>query len=169
MTKFDLGVETRRDKVDVMHLLWEVAGEIGFQAEMKGQSLTIERIELDTKVPGDELQLRQALRNLIGNAVKYTPAGGTITLSLEHESNMAKIKVQDTGYGIPASDLPHIFDFYRVVAMAMTRSKAGLGWRSQINHRDIKERLMYRASRAKVVALPSVCHARLGKNFQQPY
>ena len=57
-------------------------------------------------VQGDALQLRQALRNLIGNAIKYTPDGGTVTLSLEHKSNMAIIHIRDTGYGIPAADLP---------------------------------------------------------------
>jgi signal transduction histidine kinase len=55
------------------------------------------------------------LRNLIGNALKYTPDGGAITLSTERHADMIHIHVRDTGYGIPPADLPHLFNrFYRV-------------------------------------------------------
>ena len=115
LTKMDLGAESRHDTLDLTAVLWEIADEFQPQAEAKRQLLTIGDTAPNSIVQGDALQLRQALRNLIGNALKYTPDGGTITLSLQQDAGMVQIKIKDTGYGMPASELPHIFDrFYRV-------------------------------------------------------
>lgn len=115
IAKMDLEAKLKTEIVNVTQLLWETADELQPQAQAKRQLLALEKTEPNSQVRGDALQLRQALRNLIGNAIKYTPPGGVITLSNEHLSQMLKIHVRDTGYGIPAADLPHIFDrFYRV-------------------------------------------------------
>jgi signal transduction histidine kinase len=66
---------------------------------------------------GDHDALRRVIRNLIDNAIKYTPAGGLITVSALETDNQLAISVSDTGTGIPEADLPHIFDkFYRAEA-----------------------------------------------------
>ncbi|MFN8591126.1 MAG: PAS domain S-box protein [Thermomicrobiales bacterium] len=58
----------------------------------------------------DPSQVRRVLDNLIGNAIKYSPAGGTIEIGLAREDGVAVLTVRDEGIGIPASDLPHIFE-----------------------------------------------------------
>jgi signal transduction histidine kinase len=75
------------------------------------------------------LQLRQALCNLLGNAIKYTPADGTIKLSVDVKEQHLTVSVKDTGYGIPPEDLPFIFDrFYRSHNRAMKKVDSnGLG------------------------------------------
>jgi len=65
-------------------------------------------------VHADRNRIRQLLLNLVTNAVKYTPAGGEISLGLETQPDAVVLTVADTGIGIAAGDLPHIFDrFWR--------------------------------------------------------
>jgi len=79
----------------------------------------------DLWVKGDAHKLDQLVGNLVGNAIKYTPDGGTITLSLFQDGEWARLDVADTGIGISPEHLPHIFDrFYRV---DRARSRAGGG------------------------------------------
>lgn len=79
-------------------------------------------------VLGDELRLSQVLRNLLGNAIRHTSAG-SVTVSVSVSDGFAEVRVDDTGEGIPAEDLPHIFErFYRAdTARAADTGGAGLG------------------------------------------
>jgi two-component system sensor histidine kinase VicK len=63
--------------------------------------------------------MRQVIRNLLSNAIKYSPAGGAITVALLASHDTLALRITDTGLGIPAADLPYIFDkFYRVQTSA---------------------------------------------------
>lgn len=78
-------------------------------------------------VLGDQTRLTQLLVNLVGNALKYTPTGGTVTVSLAAEGGEALLAVTDTGIGIAPDHLPHLFErFYRVDA-ARSRDEGGAG------------------------------------------
>jgi signal transduction histidine kinase len=89
-------------------------------------------VNLETSIPKDALLveadialLERALSNLIDNALKYTPEGGSATVGLESAAERIRIRVSDTGPGIPAEDLPFIFDrFYRGKSR---KSRSGVG------------------------------------------
>ena len=75
----------------------------------------------------DPKLLQQAIRNLLDNAIKYTSAPGVVKLKLEVKPRQIIIRVQDTGIGIPAADLPHIFERFYRVDKARTRHTGGCG------------------------------------------
>jgi two-component system, OmpR family, sensor kinase len=90
------------------------------------RQVVIERQE-DLWVKGDAHRLDQLIGNLVGNAIKYTPDGGTITLSLYQDGDWARLDVADTGMGIPAEHLPHIFERFYRVDKARSRRSGGSG------------------------------------------
>jgi two-component system, OmpR family, sensor kinase len=78
-------------------------------------------------VLGDSDRLKQLILNLVDNAIKYTPIGGEVTMSLTKGVDDAKLVVHDTGIGIPTADLPYIFDRFYRVDKARTRAQGGSG------------------------------------------
>jgi signal transduction histidine kinase len=102
------------EPLDLCEVACEAASGVRPLAERKGQTLAV---ALDGVLPieGDRLKLHQALTNLLDNAVTYTPQGGIIRLTARRERGRAVLAVRDTGSGIAARHLPHLFEpFYRV-------------------------------------------------------
>jgi len=114
--------------VELDLLVTEVFQEMSILA---GGKLHVHLNEIDqVLVTGDRDRLKQVLINLVANAIQYTPPGGEVFLSLEKIGEQARIICRDTGPGIPAEDLPHIFDRFYRAEKSRTRGKAtgfGLG------------------------------------------
>ena len=88
------------------------------------------RFEITTTpvwIEGDAVRIEQIVSNIIGNAVKYTAAGGKITIALSVEADEAVLRVQDDGYGIVPELLPHIFDLFVQGERTLDRAQGGLG------------------------------------------
>ena len=78
-------------------------------------------------VRADPVRLEQIIWNLLNNSIKFTPAGGRITVGLEEEANQIVLTVSDNGQGIDASFLPHIFEIFRQADAGTNRAQAGMG------------------------------------------
>lgn len=79
------------------------------------------------RILGDEGRLQQIIWNLVANAVKFTPRSGTITIRIVHAGSVLRLTVQDTGKGIDASYLPHVFEPFSQEDGGITRSHEGIG------------------------------------------
>lgn len=112
--------ETGQVILQKQHLdLVEVADGVvdQFQIPAEGADVTLQFIDRVPHCTGefDRVQIERMLSNLLSNAVKFTPPGGEVRVSIDRRDDVAEIRVEDTGEGIPAEHLPHIFDrFYRV-------------------------------------------------------
>lgn len=90
-------------------LLREMAELYASRAEQAGLSFTLTGAEVEAEITGNEMQLRSAVGNLLENAIKFTPEGGHIGLTLEEDGEGWVIRVTDTGIGIPPEEIPHLF------------------------------------------------------------
>ena len=107
-------------------LIREVVGY--HEVEIGAKNLTVEYVfELDGPVVCDSLRLRQVLSNLVGNAVKFTPAGGRIIVRAKKEGDRVTCEVTDTGIGIPENQAGNIFGRFTQVDMTDSRQAGGLG------------------------------------------
>jgi CheY-like chemotaxis protein len=78
-------------------------------------------------VAGDRDRLQQVLWNLVSNGVKFTPVGGTVSVTLTRQDREVRVAVSDTGIGISPAFLPHVFDRFRQADGSLTREHGGLG------------------------------------------
>jgi signal transduction histidine kinase len=113
--------------VDVTGLA--VTARESMRAEFAGKGVLL---SLDTPphalvVWGDADRLRQILVNLLGNALKFTPLGGQVSLRVDEHNGHARIVVSDTGEGIPTKFLPYVFDRFTQAETGSTRHHGGLG------------------------------------------
>lgn len=138
LAQTEIGIALHMQPVVLDDLLLEVYRELHPLAT----NVTL-RVAVDEQanVPGDRDRIKQALLNLAANALQNTPSGGTVTLGLSTEGDCAVIAVRDTGPGIPADLLPHLFDrFYRGPKAQLRRTGgAGLGlaivkWVAEAHH-----------------------------------
>jgi PAS domain S-box-containing protein len=96
-------------------------------AEAKQIRIDKEFAVMPGMVAGDPHRLQQILWNLLSNALKFTPRGGTVKVSVEREGDQIAISVRDSGIGIPADFLSHVFERFRQADSTTTREHGGLG------------------------------------------
>jgi PAS domain S-box-containing protein len=115
----------RATDVDINDILMEAI------ARASTSTVTVEfKSDLDARLPivaGDRDRLIQVVSNLVNNAVKYSPEGGTVTLTSRVEGTYALISVTDTGIGIPAEEIGHVFERFRRVRSGAAQSIPGTG------------------------------------------
>lgn len=114
--------------VDVAPIIREAVESFAPEMVRKGISHAMDIDSSLAHVSGDREKIRIILVNLLQNAVKFTPNGGTVTVTARHDANEVRIDVQDTGVGIPEHEQQRIFDrFYRVKRKGMQEAGTGLG------------------------------------------
>ena len=125
ISKTESGVDKLAcEKVNIAGLVQEACELFEPSAEDKGITLSCSAPGV-SELAGDARMLQRMLANLLDNAIKYTPAGGVVTVSISENNTQILVSVKDTGFGISPADLPRIFErFYRC---DQSRSKPGIG------------------------------------------
>jgi signal transduction histidine kinase len=131
LARLDAGTaDLEMSPVDMAALLQNMGAKFGLQADRAGIDLKVHLAPGLPALVGDGDRLAQVFTNLVDNALKFTPRGGSVTLRAAQDRDELEISVADTGSGIPAEAVPHIFDrFYQADASRQggERHGAGLG------------------------------------------
>ncbi|MCB0212699.1 MAG: HAMP domain-containing protein [Anaerolineae bacterium] len=126
LSRVEAGViELDRQPLSIATLIEQTAARLRPQFQEKEVTLELKLASGLPDVWADEDRVGQILLNLVGNALQYTPGGGSVTITTTAEHNEIQVRIRDTGIGLRAEDVPHLFDrFYRV---DKSRSRAGGG------------------------------------------
>lgn len=127
LTKYQTGlVNLNVKKINLKKLILEIIEEMAANIEVQGCQLKLDWPELTPDVYGDERELKHLFRDLIGNALKFTPEG-TVIISSQKTGDRLKVCVQDTGVGIDEKDQQTIFEEFRQAEQEQTRQYGGSG------------------------------------------
>jgi len=128
ISRITLGkVALKKERVDFRAILHSALETTRPLIEADGHELAIRLPHDPFPLDVDSTRLAQVLANLVNNAAKYTPPGGSIQLSAETQGGELVVKVSDTGIGIPAEMLPKVFDMFTQIGRPMEGSHSGLG------------------------------------------
>ena len=118
----------QKTRLNLCEVVEDLVDQFQIPAEAAGVHLTAE-LPSQCEADVDRVQIERMLTNLLSNALKFTPEGGSVKVALEMQPDYVEIRVEDTGRGIPTESLPHIFDrFYRVPGKGTAPSpEQGLG------------------------------------------
>lgn len=119
-------MKLRREMMRFSDSVKEAVRRLAPLASDRGQEIEV-AIGNDCEMFADTAKLTQVMYNLIDNAIKYTPDGGKLRVSLNRVGRDAVLKVSDNGVGIPPADLPHVFDRFYRVDKARSRETGGTG------------------------------------------
>lgn len=126
--KIEAGLDREQEAVSLQQIALYAIDALHDNAETRDQTLTYDSGATETLVLGNPVRLRQVFVNLVDNAIKYTPPGGSIHLEIFTEEEQVIARVSDNGIGIPLEDQPHIFEkFYRAREVTDTYDGTGLG------------------------------------------
>jgi heavy metal sensor kinase len=127
ISRLDAGESQQEwERFDLAPLAASTTEQMSLLAEDKKIAVAC-NAEGKVSVDGDRARIKQVVVNLLDNAIKYTPPGGTINLHVHARDGNAVLEVVDTGMGIPASALPHIFERFYRVDQARSRDAGGAG------------------------------------------
>lgn len=113
------------ETLDLAALLHRLVDEM--QASLRTHTMRVSVVVEPVMLDGDALRLEQVFQNLIHNAIKYSPAGGSIHIDLTLSNDSVCVSVRDQGIGIPASSLPHLFQRFYRAANVDNHSISGMG------------------------------------------
>ena len=120
-------IRLRIGEVDLRALVVAVVDGLRPAAEARGVKIALTANDGATEVLGDSDRLQQVVWNLVNNAVKFTPRGGEVELSVARDGSSVALEVRDTGQGIRADYLPRIFDRFSQQDASTARTQSGLG------------------------------------------
>jgi CheY-like chemotaxis protein/two-component sensor histidine kinase len=116
-----------RRAVDLRSVAERWREAFGTTAAAQARHLSFDLADKPVMVFGDPVRVEQILANLLANALKYTPAGGRIFVTVQEEGGKGVMRVRDTGIGISPDVLPRIFDLFTQADESLARSQGGLG------------------------------------------
>ncbi|WP_437746673.1 response regulator [Sorangium sp. So ce1504] len=120
-------MDLKPQSVSMAEVIQAVLESVTPVAEAKRVCLSLSLGGATSRVWGDRGRLEQIVGNLLSNAIKFTPPGGRVAVSLEEVGAMSQLRISDTGEGISADILPHVFDQFRQANSSTTRRHGGLG------------------------------------------